>query len=67
MKTKEEILEQVYVTPQDIKMLIPTLGILRCRELIDETRIEMHNKKFFVPNTKPKIALTKLVIKKLGM
>lgn len=27
MKTKEKILEQLYISPQDLKMLIPTLGI----------------------------------------
>ena len=67
MKTKEEVLDQLYVSPQDIKILIPTLGMDVCRQLIEETRNEMKEKKYFVPETKPKIALTKLLRKKIGI
>ena len=58
---KEKILEQVYVSPQDIKKLVPTLGMDLCRKFIDEARAEMTEKGYFVPETKPKIALTKIV------
>ena len=68
MKTKEDILKQDYVTPKDIQVLIPGLNIEACREFIDEIRQEMEHKKLFVPpSTKPKRALTKLVVKKLGI
>ena len=44
------------------------MNIKTCRELIDEVREEMKNKKLYVPpGTKPKRALTKLVRKKLGI
>ena len=64
---KEKILEQVYVSPQDIKKLVPTLGIDLCRKFIDEARAEMTEKGYFVPETKPKIALTKIVKKMMGI
>ena len=67
MKTKEEILDQLYISPQDLKALIPKLGIQQCRDYIDEVRIEMKNKGYLVPQSKPRLALTKLIKKKLGL
>lgn len=67
MKSKEKILEQLYISPQDLKLLVPTLGIELCRKFIDEARFEMENNGYFVPQTKPKLALTKIVKKKLGI
>ena len=67
MKTKEEILEQVYLSPQDIKKLVPSLGIDLCRQFIDQARAEMSEKGYFVPESKPKIALTKIVKKMMGI
>ena len=68
MKTKEEILNQAYLTSKDIKALIPSLGIDKCRLIIEEVQKEMKEKKYFIPpSTKPKRALTKLVKKKLGL
>lgn len=68
MKSRDEVLNQYYLTPKDIKVLIPDMNIERCREIIEDVRIEMTNKNLYVPpGTKPKRALTKLVIKKLGI
>lgn len=67
MKTKEEILNQLYVSPQDVKLLIPTLGMELCRQLVEETRNDMKEKNYFVPETKPKLALTKMLRKKIGV
>ncbi len=68
MKTKEEVLEQLYITPNDLKLLIPHLGIEKCRMIIEEVIIDMKNKNYYVPPSKrPKMALTKLVKKKLGI
>ena len=66
-KTKEEILDQLYISPSDLKILIPEIGIDRCRKYIKEFRDEMKAKGFFVPETKPRVALTKLVKEKLGL
>lgn len=67
MKNKEEILEQLYISPQDLKILMPTMGISNCRTTINIIREEMKEKKLFVPQTTPKLALTKLVKKRLGL
>lgn len=67
MKTKEEILEQSYISPQDLKILIPNMGIENCRNTINVIREEMKEKGLFVPQTIPKIALTKLVKKRFGL
>ena len=68
MKTKEEILNQVYITPKDVKFLIQSLGIDKCRLIIEEVQKEMKEKNYYMPPcTKPKRALTKLVKKKLGL
>ncbi len=66
-KTKEEILNQLYISSKDLKILIPTYGIDKCRTIIKEVRDEMHEKKYYVPISKPKLALTRLVRKKLGI
>lgn len=68
MKTRDEVLNQDYVTAKDIQIIIGNVNIITCRELIDEVREEMKNKRLYVPpGTKPKRALTKLVKKKLGI
>ena len=67
LKTKEEILSQPYISPQDLKMLMPTVGIGSCRKTIDTVRDEMKSKGIFVPETTPHLALTRLVKKKLGL
>lgn len=67
MKTKEEILEQPYITAKDLKILIPNLGINKCVEYIKMIQEEMKEKNYFVPKTKQYVALTKLVRKKFGI
>lgn len=67
MKTKEEILNQLYITPSDLKILIPTMGKNKCVEEIKQTRHEMEQKGLFVPPSKPYIALTKLIRKRYGI
>lgn len=67
MKSKEEILKQLYISPQDLKILIPSMGIQNCTNVIKELREEMKMKKMFVPKSKPLLAQTKLLIKKFGL
>ena len=67
MKTKDEILNQLYISAQDLKILIPTMGIQNCVNVIKEIREEMKIKKLFVPQSKPLLAQTKLVRKKFGI
>ena len=68
MRYRDEVLSKDYLEAKDIQVIIPKMNIKTCRELIDEVREEMQNKKLYVPpGTKPKRALTKLVKKKLGI
>lgn len=67
MKTKEEVLEQLYVSSQDLKILMPTLGNQNCLNIIKEIREEMEMKHLYVPKSKPLLAQTKLVRKKFGI
>lgn len=67
MKTKEEILNQTYLSANDLKVLIPTLGMNKCIKYIKVIRSEMETKGYFIPETKPYLALTKLVRKKFGI
>lgn len=67
MKSKEEILNQVYMSAQDLKTLIPNLGVNKCVAYIKMIRNEMKEKGYFVPETKEYLALTKLVRKKFGI
>ncbi len=64
MKTKNEILDQAYISAKDIKALIPTLGKNKCVEYIKDLRKEMEEKQYFVPQTKPLLAHTGLFRKK---
>lgn len=66
MKTKEEILDQLYITSADLKILIPTMGIGRCIEEIKEMRKIMEEKGYYVPTSKPFLALTKIAKKRYG-
>ena len=66
MKTKEEILNQSYLSAKDLKVIMPHIGINKCREYIEETIEEMRNKNLYVPEGKTKIALTKMLRKKFG-
>lgn len=65
-KTKEEILDQLYMCADDLKILLPSPSIQQCRNYITEVRKEMEEKKYIVPTGKPYLALTKLVRKKFG-
>lgn len=64
---KDDILKKVYLSPKDLKELMPTVGIDTCRKYIAEVRKEMLDKGYLVPEGKTKLALTKLVVKKLGL
>jgi hypothetical protein len=67
MKTSEEILKQQYITAKDMQQIIPSLNYLRALKYIDELRIEMKKKGYFVPEGRTKVALTKLFKKKFGI
>lgn len=66
MKNKE-ILEQIYITAEDLMQLIPGLKKYKAREYISEIIKEMELNKMFIPTTKKRLASTKLVRKKFGI
>ena len=67
MKTKEEILNQLYLTADDLQKLVPEMKYQRALDIINDVREEMEEKKYFLPISRKKLALTKLVKKKLGI
>ena len=66
MKSKQEILDQTYLSAKDLKVIMPHIGLNKCRKYIEETIEEMKDKKLYVPEGKTKIALTKMLRKKFG-
>lgn len=67
MKTKEEILNQIYLTANDLQILIPEISYRKCIEIISEVQQEMREKNYFIPSERPKLALVKLVKKRFGI
>ncbi len=65
-KTKEQILEQLYITADDLQVLIPEISYSKALKYIKEAREEMEEKKYVIPGERPMLALTKLVRKKFG-
>ena len=65
-KTKDEILEQLYVSASDLQVWIPYLPYATALEYIKSARDEMAEKNIFVPTGKTKIALTKIIRKNFG-
>lgn len=67
MKTNEEILNQLYISASDLQKLIQPMGRATAIKYIKEIQEDMKEKGLFVPNTKTKLALTKLVRKRFGI
>lgn len=67
VKTKEEILNQTYISGHDLKILLPNIGQHRCTEYIKEIQDEMREKNMFIPKAKEYLAHIKLVKKKFNM
>ena len=67
MKSIEEILNQLYLTAEDLITLIPEMKYQRALDIINEVRTEMEDKKYYLPISRKKLALTKLVKRKMGI
>ncbi len=65
-KTKDEILDQLYLSANDLQALIPTMTYATALKYIKQTREEMKEKKLFVPEGQTKVALTKIIRKNFG-
>lgn len=66
-KKINEILEQKYLTAKDLQCIIPDLSYTRALNYIHDARAKMHEKGYFVPDGKTKVALTKIIIKEYGL
>lgn len=67
MVDKEKILNQYYINAKELKELVPSLGINKCREIIKYARELMKRDGCYEINTKPLIALTDYVCKILKL
>ena len=67
MKTKNEILNQIYITANDLKVLIPTMGINACRDFIKKVANEAREEGLYVPSGKIAVAPTNRIKKVLGI
>ena len=65
-KTKEELLNQLYLSATDLQQLIRGMSYCTALKYIKESREEMKEKGYFVPCGRMKVALTKIVRKKFG-
>ncbi len=66
-KTEKQVLEQMYMTSDDLKVICPTMGINARGKFISEIREEMKKQNYYLPTGWEKLALTKLVKEKLGI
>lgn len=64
---EKEVLNQSYITAKDLMIIIPKLSYKRALQYIENFRVEMEEKGYFVPEGRTKVALTKLVKKKFGL
>lgn len=62
----EEIKKQDYITAQDLMKLVPNLTYDNAIKYINDAREEMKKQNLFIPITRPKIALTKIIRKTFG-
>lgn len=61
---KQEILSRDYMTAEDLKKLIPTMGRANCTKEIKKLIEELEAKGYYIPHTKPYIVPTEEVVKK---
>lgn len=66
-KNSEEILEQIYVSADDLQILMPGASYNQRLNLIKEIRNEMQEKNLYVPKGKILLASTKILKKKCGI
>ena len=66
-KTIKEILEQQYLSANDLIMVIPTLSYSSALKYIKRIRANMKKENYFIPESKTLIALTWMIKKDLGI
>lgn len=63
MKSKQDILEQTYMTVKDLKK-ITGLGLTRCQNIMRELRDEAKEQGYYIPIERTILVPTKIVKKK---
>jgi hypothetical protein len=63
MKTKQEILEQTYMSVKDLKQLTG-LGLTRCQNIMRDLREEAKEEGYFIPVERNILVPTKIVKRK---
>lgn len=66
MKTKQEILDQTYMTVKDLKQ-ITGLGLTRCQNIMSELREEAREQGYYIPVERTILVPTKVVKKKFKL
>lgn len=66
-KTIKEILEQQYLSANDLTVVIPTMSYLSALDYIKRIREKMKEENYFIPKGKTLIALTWMIKKDLGI
>lgn len=66
-KTTKEILDQQYMSANDLILVIPTMSYSSALEYIKRIRSMMKDKNYYVPHGKTLIALTWMIKKDLGI
>ena len=61
IKTIEDVLNQLYMTSDDLRILIPSLGINQSRKYIKLIQETMKNDGCYIPKAKSKLVLTTYV------
>ena len=64
--TVEEIKNKDYLSANDLMSIIPNLTYDNAIKYINEARKEMEKQNLFIPVTRPKLALTKIIRKRFG-
>jgi hypothetical protein len=56
-----------YVTAKDLQVMIPNLTYDNANKYINKAREIMRERNFLIPITRPKVALTEIVLEMLGI
>ena len=62
----EELKNKDYLSAQDLMQIIPNLTYDNAIKYINDARKEMEKQHLYIPITRPKLALTKIIRKRFG-
>ena len=60
-------MNKYYITAKDLQDMIPNLTYDNAIKYINEAREVMKERNYLIPITRPKVALTKIVLEMLGI